>query len=230
VSKKRGPYSSPRQQDRRLRVLRVAGELLEKHGLGALTMQSIAQSSDVSTKTLYNLFNTLDLLVLEAASEQLAILEQSEAVLNCEPGLPRLLAYTAGSMKRFEEMPEYARAVVAILLRADFDYATTYEQMGPIQRVAYASLCTSAELGELRAGLDLGELSCLVASNQWGVVLLWKKGLLKLEQLGTQVSLSHYLTLTPLCVGKRKQSMETHMNALLDGLATAMPPLENTGF
>jgi AcrR family transcriptional regulator len=231
VNKKRGPYSSPRQQDRRERILRAAVELLEQHGLAALTMPSIALSSDVSTKTLYNLFETRDLLVLEAASERLANLEQSEAVLGCEPGLPRLLGFTAGAMQQFEKMPVNARTVISILVRADLDYATAYERLGPVQRVAHASLCTADELGELRAGLDLTELSYLVASNQWGVVLLWEKGLLKLEQLETQVSLSHYLTLTPLCLGKRRQSMEANMNELLDRLApatAAMPPMENS--
>ena len=225
MSKKRGPYSSPRQQVRRLRILRMAGIQLEKYGLAALTMQSIAEVSEVSTKTLYNLFGSRELLLLEAASELLADLEQSDFVRRSKPGIPRLLAYTAGSMKQFEEMPQYARVIISILLRADLDHETAYARLGPLKRFAHACLSIATEQRELRAGLDLDALSYLIAANQWGSVLLWEKGLLELGQLQTQVSLSHYLTLTPLCIGKRKVSMEAKLNELLSQVAAATPVL-----
>ncbi len=208
MSKKRGPYSSPRQQDRRLRILRAAGLQLEKHGLGALTMHSIAEVSEVSTKTLYNLFGSRDQLLLEAALEQLVDLENGPEVLTAEPGLPRLHAYTTGSMQQFEDMPGYARAVISIMLRADLDPETANTRFLPVQRFARESLGVAAEQGELREALDLTRLSYQIAANVWGVVLLWEKGILGLEQLRPAVSLNHHLTLTPLCVGKRRQSME----------------------
>ena len=215
MSKKRGPYSSPRQQDRRRRVLRAAGLQLEKYGLGALTMHSIAEVSEVSTKTLYNLFGSRDQLLLEAALEQLVDLEHSPEVLEAEPGLPRLHAYTTGSMQQFEEMPEYARAVISIMLRAELDPETASTRFGPVQRFARESLGVASEQGELRDGLDLSRLSYQIAANVWGVVLLWEKGILGLEQLQPAVSLNHYLALTPLCVGTRRELMEAGLHEVL---------------
>lgn len=215
MSKERGSYSSPVQQERRQRILRAARMQLERCGLAALTMQSIAQASDVSLKTLYNLFGTRELLLLEAAWELLDNLEISGPVQDAKPGIERLMAFTEGAIKGFEYTPEYARVIVSILLRAEPGHPTAYAQLGRVQQFAHVCLGVAVEQGELRDDLDLDVLSNLICANQWGVVLLWEKGMLGLAQLATQTSLSHHLTITPLCIGKRKQLMETKLQELL---------------
>ena len=221
MSKKRGPYSSQRQQDRRQRILDVTGGELEKQGLSALTMENIAKVSEVSTKTLYNYFDSRELLLLEAASERLINIERSDLVMAAEPGIPALLAFKLLGIRQFEEMPENARLLLSILVRFDSDTENANARFGPVQRFAYKSLCIAAEKGELLAGLDLNELSYLIAANQWSLVLLWEKGLLPFERLETQVRLNHCLLLTPLCLGKRKALMEAKLNELLGGLTAA---------
>jgi AcrR family transcriptional regulator len=224
LSKRRGPYSSPLQQARKQRILHAARLQLERHGLAALTMQSIAESSETSLKTLYNLYGSRDLLLLAAAAELLDDLEESVPVQNSEPGIPRLLAFTAGVMKGFEYTPEYARVIVSILMRAEKDHPSANAQLGRIQEIAHEALCTANEQGELEPGLDLEELSCLVCANQWGIALLWEKGMLGLEQLEVQTNLNHYLTLTPLCRGKRKKMMKQKLQILLKGSAALGSP------
>lgn len=227
MSKKRGPYSSPRQQERRERILGVAGLQLEKHGLSALSMQSIAEVSEVSTKTLYNLFGSLDMLLLDAASQHLVNLQESDQVLEADAGISRLLAYASSSVKRFELLPEYARAVISILIRADLDYESAHARFGPVQRFAYASLSTAAEQGELRPDLDLSAVSYLVAANEWGAVLMWEKGLLKVEQLERLIRLNNILTLVPLCLGDCKQALELELARLLQEGAGSFPVAPN---
>jgi AcrR family transcriptional regulator len=215
MGKKRGPYSSQRQLDRRVRILRATRTHFEKYGASAVTMQAIAEISEVSTKTLYNLFGSRDLLLLETASERLVELGLSDFVLAAEAGLPRLLAYTAGSMKQFVEMPKYARAVISILVGPDLPPEAAFERLGVVQRFAHTSLEIAATQGELRDDLDLNELANHLATNQWGAVLWWEKGLIELEQLETHVSLSHYTTLIPVSVGARRQQMEAELDQLL---------------
>jgi AcrR family transcriptional regulator len=215
VSKGRGRYSSPIQQERRRRILGAARMQLDSLGIAALTMQNIADASDVSLKTLYNLFGSRELLLLEAAWELLDNLEISDPVQNAKPGIERLMAYTEGAIKGFEYTPEYARVIVSILLRAERDHPTADAQLGRVQQVAQHSLTAAVEQGELRDDFDLDALSHLICANQWGVVLLWEKGMLSLAQLATQTSLSHHLTLTPLCIGRRKQLMEAKLQELL---------------
>lgn len=219
MSKKRGPYSSPGQQARRQRILHAARLQLERHGLAALTMQSIAESSETSLKTLYNLYGSRDLLLLAAASDLLDDLEESIPVQNSEPGIPRLLVFTQGVMKGFGYTPEYAKVIVSILVRAEKDHPNANTQLGRVQKIAFEALCVASEQGELEPGLDLEEISCLLCANQWGIALLWEKGLLGLEQLEMQANLSHYLTLTPLCRGKRKKTMKAKLQTLLGSSA-----------
>lgn len=178
-------------------------------------MQSIAEISEVSTKTLYNLFGSRELLLLEAASERLADLGQSPSVAGSEPGIEQLLAFTVGTMAQFEEMPEFARAIISILVRAELDPNTAYERMGPVQRFAHKCLCEAAAQGELRDDIELEKLSYLIAANHWGTVLWWEKGLIPIEDLRTQIALSHCLTLTPLCMGKRQKQMQKKLDSLL---------------
>jgi AcrR family transcriptional regulator len=215
MNRKRGPYSSERQKERRLRILHHASSHLEQYGLEALTMQSIAEISEVSPRTLYNLFGSRDSLLLEAAYQQLSELQEIPAIRDAEPGIPRLLAFISNSMLRFEEMPEYGRAVISILLRADLDSEAAELRFGPVQDFAYKSLCIAEDNGELSPGLNLEELSFQIAANEWGVLLLWEKGLLKSEQLQRQVYLNLYLTLTGLCEGRRRAAMEVELGRFL---------------
>jgi len=204
------------QQKRRKRILREARLQLEKHGLDALTMQSIAATSDVSLKTIYNLFGSREMLLLEAAARLLEYLEKSFLVQNSEPGIDRLLSYTEGAIKGFRETPEYARTIITILLQAEGDSPIARAQLGTIQRFALSSLEVAAQQGEINANLDLLELSHLISSSQWGTTLMWEKGILTIDELEAQTTLGHYLILTPQCRGKRKKLMQARLGELLD--------------
>jgi len=220
MNKKRGPYCSPRQRERRKAILDAARHQLEAHGLASVTMKNIAQASNVSTKTLYNLFGNRDLLLLEAASELLDNLEESVAVRNAEPGIPKLLAYTEAAMAEFE-YGEFARYIIRILLSAEQDHPLAQVQLGRMQKVAYAGLTIASEQGELHSDVDLQELSHVFAANQWGVALLWEKGMLDGDQLEMHTKLSHYLTLSALCCGKRKLWIDKRCQALMQRHPTA---------
>ena len=83
--------------------------------------------------------------------------------------------------------------------------------------------------GELCPGLDLHELSFLVSENQWGAVLLWEKGLLRLEQLAPHISKHLFLTLTPLCQGQRLAWMNEQLDsALIRGGQTSVSTAESS--
>jgi AcrR family transcriptional regulator len=203
MSQKRGSYNSPRQKERRREILAAAVAEMQEHGLSSVTMNNIAQSSNVSTKTLYNLYGSRNLLLLEATSVLLEDLEESKWVQSVEPGIPRLLAYTERAMRVFD-YGEFTRPIFNILLSAEPGHAVAKSQLGRMQRIAYSALCIAADKGELLPDINLHELSHILAANQWGVALLWEKGMISLEQLKRQTTLSHYLTLAPACRGERK--------------------------
>ena len=220
-SKKRGAYASPRQVSRRQRILRAAGKHLETHGLDALSMASIAAVSEVSVKTLYNLFGSRDLLLLEAAADVLVDLSESPEIKNTEEGIPRLLNYVVTTMVNFNKLPQYAYAVISTIVKADLEREAAERHMGVVRRFAEDSLTTAMAVGDLRDGVDIKQVAQHISANQWGAVLLWEKGLLPVRQLPTHVALSHYMTLTPVCRGKRQEQMKQELEALVQASGLA---------
>jgi AcrR family transcriptional regulator len=71
MSAKRGSYSSPRQQQRREKILTAARQLIADKGYDGLTMRDLARASGVSDATLYNLFTTKGRLVMAAVADLL---------------------------------------------------------------------------------------------------------------------------------------------------------------
>ena len=68
MAKARGGYASPAQAERRKRILRETLKLLQEASPADISMGQIAVLSDVSTKTLYNLFKSRNGLLLAAAA------------------------------------------------------------------------------------------------------------------------------------------------------------------
>lgn len=205
---KRGPYSSPRQKQRRQDIMRAAVEQIEARGLSAVTMKDIAEASGVSTKTLYNLYGSRDLLLLEAASGILDALETSTQVQAAEPGIPRLLAYTERAMACFDMDGEFARFTISILLAGETDHPTVQHQLGLVQVLAEECLAEADARGEIVPGTSIEDVSRIIAANQWGVALLWEKGMMDLEQMKTHTLLSHLLTLASVTRGRRRKALE----------------------
>ena len=226
MSKKRGSYSSPLQQKRRQRILREARLQLETHDFSALTMQNIADTSEVSLKTLYNLLGSRDSLLLEAGLDLLDYLEHSPPIVIAAPCIERLLAYTEQAMKGFKATPRYARAVITLLLQAEGDNAAARSQLGRIQQFALACLTDAARQGEIRSDLDLEKFSQMIAANQWGATLMWEKGLTPLEELLEQTRLGHYLVLAPIARGKTKKALEAQLHLLRGQHAGELAPVE----
>ena len=69
MAKVRGSYASPAQAERRTRILRETLKLLASESPSDISMAQIAELSDVSTKTLYNLFKSRNGLLLAAAAQ-----------------------------------------------------------------------------------------------------------------------------------------------------------------
>ena len=178
-------------------------------------MSSIAEASEVSVKTLYNLFGSRDELLLEAAAETLVNLGQSELIQAAENGIPRLLTYVVSTMEDFIKGPRYAHAIISILAKAEMEKELTDLHMGVVRRFAEASLEVAADNNELAHGVDMRVIAQHISANQWGAVLLWTKGLIEISDLPRHVAYSHYMTLIPVCIGTRRAHLEQEFNSLL---------------
>ena len=78
----RGKYASPAQRERRQRILNETLSLLERETAESVSMSRIAELSDVSTKTLHNLFGSRSGLLLAAAAQTRTNILESEPLAN----------------------------------------------------------------------------------------------------------------------------------------------------
>ena len=210
--KKRGPYDSPLQRERRRSILSNTRHLLETEGLEGVSMARIASLSNVSAKTPYNIFGSLDRLLLQTATARLNELLQEDQPRLEKPGIPSILAITQIAMEQFIDSQDFMRVVIAIVVSADAGADGSEPNMGFIQGFTLDALQVAQQDNELRPGTDIHELSRILAANQWGMALMWQQELFSLDQLVRQANLSNLITLLPFCTGPRRACLQ----ALLD--------------
>lgn len=203
----RGPYSSPRQEARQRRILEVARREISSSGYDAITMQALAQAAGVSTKTLYNLYGTRDELLLAAVADLLGNLEQLPSVDAAQPGIPRLLAFTDAAFSQIVETPRYAEVMARSLFQAAPGHNLVDILLGSTLRVSRSALEVESEAGALAGSVNVDTLAVSLAAGQWGLVLLWSKGLVALDEMRERARDSLRMTLLPLCKPARRREL-----------------------
>ena len=210
----RGPYSSPRQEERQRRILDVARQEISRVGYDAITMQALAVAAGVSTKTLYNLYGSKDELLLAAVAELLGNLEQKTEVDSAEAGIPRLLAFTGVVFAQVVSAPRYAEVMARTLFQANPGQRLVEILLGNTLRLTRQALQAEQAAGGLIASADVAALAEQLAANQWGLILLWSKGIVALQGLEQQALRGQVLALLPLCSEARGKSLQGLLRAM----------------
>ena len=193
----RGKYASPAQRERRQRILNETLSLLEKEAAESVSMSRIAELSDVSTKTLYNLFGSRSGLLLAAAAQTRTNILESEPLANAPEGLSRIIELTKRTMANFRAAPDFMASAMSIVVAITPDEEAQHHRIGITQQLFHESLLIAKAEGELKPDTDCLQLSQLMAASQWGVTLLWQKQLISLEALEQQAIMKHCLDLMP---------------------------------
>ena len=214
MAKARGRYASPAQVERRRRILRETLKLLQEASPADISMAQIAELSDVSTKTLYNLFKSRNGLLLAAAAQTRADTQNSTNVTSAPAGISRILELTRRTMDTFERSPDFMESAMSVVVGISAEDEAEHHRVGKTQQWFYEALLIAESEDQLLPGTDCMELSQLLAASQWGVTLMWQKGLISLETLRRQAIMKHCLDLMPFC------RMDTRK--WLDGLLASM--------
>jgi AcrR family transcriptional regulator len=204
----RGKYASPAQVERRERILDETLELLGSVAPQDISMDQIAVASGVSTKTLYNLFQSRNGLLLAAGARTREGNESYGEVLSARAGIPRIIALTQRAMDTFGESPAFMESAVSLVLGITAEEEAEYQRVGRTQEWFYEQLLVAKSEGDLLPTTDCLQLSQLMAASQWGCTLLWQKKLISLEELREQTLLKHCLDLIPYCTAAQKRSLE----------------------
>jgi len=208
MARVRGKYASPVQVERRERILDETLKLLGSVAPQDISMDQIAKASGVSTKTLYNLFQSRNGLLLAAGARTREGNESHGEVLSARAGIPRIIALTQRAMATFGESPAFMESAVSLVLGITAEEEAEYQRVGRTQEWFYEQLLVAKSEGDLLSTTDCLQLSQLMAASQWGCTLLWQKKLISLEELRQQTLLKHCLDLIPYCTAAQKRSLE----------------------
>jgi AcrR family transcriptional regulator len=199
MAKVRGSYASPAQVERRKRILRETLKLLEEASPADISMGQIAELSEVSTKTLYNLFKSRNGLLLAAAAQTRADMQNSANVTSAPAGISRILELSRLTMDTFERSPDFMKSAMSVVVGISAEDEAEHHRVGKTQQWFYEALLVAESEDQLLPGTDCIQLSQLLAASQWGVTLMWQKGLISMETLRRQAIIKHCVDLMPFC-------------------------------
>ncbi|MFP6793607.1 MAG: TetR/AcrR family transcriptional regulator [Pseudomonadales bacterium] len=206
---------TPRQEDRRHRILMVARQMVADYGYGGMVMSEVAERAEVSPTTLYNLYNTKDELLLEALRELMVISYQRVGEMSeLGPGWKYLLnVMEYGASLRASE-PAYAEAITDALLRAVQGDALTELLLHAVRQDFLFSLTKMAEQGELKKEVDVEHLATILLGNYWSTFMMINKGLEVISRMRIGLLVNVLSVLIASSQGAAKEEMETTLEEI----------------
>ena len=201
---KRRPRSE-RQQQRQLTILEAARDVLAEKGYDGVTMNELAEKAGVVKKTLYNLYGSKDDLLLAAISEVIDGY-RGEAV-SAERGIPSIIASRAAGARQVVATPEYAEAMARALMQAEAGHALVEVLLSNSVADHIVDLEAAQTHGELEAFVDVPRLAEQIVGQSWGVLLLWVKGLVSLDEFESRSVGGLLLLLLAATRGARRRAL-----------------------
>lgn len=207
---------TPKQEDRRHRILSAAREFVADQGYEGMVMSQVAERAGVSPTTLYNLYNTKDELVLAALRELLV-----ENTLKIEqestgPGWQQLVRRVHNGALQAQSAPAYAEAITHSLLRASPGDALVEMLLTAISQFYLESLTTMSERNEMKSGVDIKELSASLVGVYWSSFMLWNKGVIRLQEIDHRVEMNILSMLFASTQGQAHIDIETELELVIN--------------
>lgn len=207
---------TPRQEDRRQRILATARQMVADYGYEGMVMSQVAERAEVSPTTLYNLYNTKDELLLEALRELLVISYQRVGELSdVGPGWKYLLNLMEYGASLRSSEPAYAEAITDALLRAVQGDALTDLLLHSVRQDFLHSLTKMAERGELKEEVDIEHLSTILLGNYWSTYILINKGLEEISRMRFSLIINMLSVLIAVSQGEAREEMEAMLKTTM---------------
>lgn len=206
---------TPRQEDRRHRILGVARQMVADYGYGGMVMSEVAERAEVSPTTLYNLYNTKDELLLEALRELMVISYQRVGEMEeLEPGWKYMLGVMEYGAKLRASEPAYAEAITDALLRAVQGDALTELLLRAVRQDFLHSLTKMAERDELRKEVDVEHLATILLGNYWSTFMMINKGMEAISRMRVSLLVNLLSVLIASSQGAARDEMETNLEEI----------------
>ncbi len=185
---------TPRQAQRRERILKVTQQLTGEHGYDGASMRAIARASHVAEKTLYNIFGSKDRLIAMAAQQRSA--DTFEAATREAPqgGVAFLLAFGRAVAEVTLDDPAMARVLSQVLLDHS-DLVGLNDLYDHYIGVAYDQMIRDGAVDERTSRAGFTRLYRLSTVS---IVVLWAKGEIADAALAAHLELEVYRNLLPI--------------------------------
>lgn len=192
------------QRERRERILSSTREQLSKLGYEGLNMRDLAVDAEVSTSTLYNLYQSKDALILVALEDLLSGLNE-QVIARGVTGLDRVSLRAQVIAQQIVDTPQYAEAMGRMLFGAEPSDPIVTALIGGTMENHSGALDEMIEAGELKADVDRAFLQRSLASVGWSTILMWMKGYVALQDFKREYHRSVLLALLPWVTPETEQ-------------------------
>ena len=91
-----------------------------------------------------------------------------------------------------------------------------HHRVGMTQKWFHEALLVAESEDQLLPETDCMQLSQLLAASQWGVTLMWQKGLISLETLRRQAIMKHCLDLMPFCRMETRKWLDDLLASMME--------------
>ena len=214
---------TPKQKERRERILKVTMRQLRQRGYENVNMRELADQADVSPTTLYRLFDSKESLVLATVKDQIARITSSVAELEAA-GMGRLFALLRSFAANVTGDKAAGEAIPTLLFMADAGAPATEVLLANAIRARTATVEDMVRLGEieLRSGAD--HLAKQLTMATWGPILLWSKGFIPTDDLADELVIASIWALLPVMtpMGVKKTKAEINKYPALSVLKTQL--------
>lgn len=207
-------YDSPRQRERRSRILATARQMLDDEGYAGMTMRTLAERAGVASATLYNLYSSKDELVLAALDDLVTEIRHRIVAGGERPGLQTVLAHARAVAEQTIAAPAYGHAMIRMLFSSGPSEPVTFMLFERGRGELVEHLEIAIRNGELRDDLDLERVSYRCQEQLWGTVLAWDHGILGDDPFVAELEVTRIVTLMPVATPAGRRALEARLAAL----------------
>lgn len=187
---------TPRQLERRRRILAAVRRQIGERGYASLNMRDVAREAEVANATLYNQFETKDGLVLAALRDNLQQIADSRTAAG-QSAIERYFGLLRLVNEQIVASPRYAEAMTELMFNAAPSDEVT--DLLVTQRIASdrASVRQMIAEGSLSPDTNVDLVARRLTGAFWSTMLLWMKGFVALHDLSTELTEIHRTVLAP---------------------------------
>lgn len=188
------PMSRPAQRQRRARILAAARKLIANEGVEGVTIRDIAEISNLSVQTIYNLAGGRAQVVEAAISEHIFIMAERARLLDTYPNI--FLAVADLMWMHARQNPRYIRnATIACDGRDPALHSKVWRCNARSLRRLLNDI--HGETARLK-GIDLDVLASHITALMGAIALEWARGLIELPELRYRMASAYALLLAGL--------------------------------